>query len=162
MHSILIAIIRMGHPHSSIKNVLNFLWCLWKARNDFLFDRKNHLPYQVNIAAAALDYEPLVDPSCPPTKKPHFNDVQETHVLPLQGKTLKSDLLVPGTKIFSDAAFRSTKIPGLAQGQVGTGIGVLFPYLRIRASLMFRFRLRPLLPLLLCRLKLWLSPVLHI
>lgn len=46
MHSVLIAFIQMNHPHGSIPHILNFLWCLRKARNDFLFDRNKALPYQ--------------------------------------------------------------------------------------------------------------------
>lgn len=42
----------------------------------------------------------------------------------MEGHTLKSDLMVCGTKIFSDAAFRSSKIPGIGQGQVGTSVGI--------------------------------------
>lgn len=43
--------------------------------------------------------------------------------LPLQGRTLRSDLLIVGPKIYSDAAFRCKKVPGLSQGSVATGIG---------------------------------------
>ncbi|VAI61129.1 unnamed protein product [Triticum turgidum subsp. durum] len=42
----------------------------------------------------------------------------------MQGRTLKSDLLISGPKVYSDAAFRSMKIPGLLQGDVATGVGV--------------------------------------
>ncbi|KAM3331617.1 hypothetical protein ACQJBY_027530 [Aegilops geniculata] len=31
MQSVLISLIQMGHPHGSIMNILNFLWCLWKS-----------------------------------------------------------------------------------------------------------------------------------
>ena len=124
MHSILIFLINMSHPHASIQNVLNFLWCLWKARNDFLFDRKNHLPHQVNIAATTLDFGHLHNLHNPSSEQPLSTNHHSTDILPKQGKTLKSDLLIFGTKIFSDAAFRSSKIPGLARGHVGTGIGV--------------------------------------
>ena len=125
MHSVLIALIQMDHPNGSIPNILNFLWCLWKARNDFLFDRKKALPYQVNIAAIALnlDFDDVL--SCLCNKQ---QQVQGEHSIgnqvPLQGTTLKSDLLIVGPKIFSDAAFRSNKVPGLPQGEVATGVGI--------------------------------------
>ena len=124
MHSILIALLQMGHPNGSISNILNFLWCLWKARNDFLFDRKKALPHHVHIAAMALSSDSYND-------LPHFSKMQvmpqvlsPPDHLPTQGRTLKSDLLITGTKIFSDAAFRSSKVPGLLHGAVATGIGV--------------------------------------
>ena len=39
--------------------------------------------------------------------------------LPLQGRTLKSDLLVAGPKIYSDAIFRCNKV----EGSIPQGIG---------------------------------------
>ena len=36
-----------NHPHISIVNLYTFLWCLWKVRNDHLFNRKNSKPEQV-------------------------------------------------------------------------------------------------------------------
>ncbi|VAI80150.1 hypothetical protein VPH35_125532 [Triticum aestivum] len=47
--------------------------------------------------------------------------------LPTHGRTLKSDLLITGPKIFFDAAFRSSKVLGLLQGAVTTGVGVYLP-----------------------------------
>ena len=48
MHNIILALLNMNHPHASISNILNFMWCLWKARNDYLFDRKKALPHHTN------------------------------------------------------------------------------------------------------------------
>lgn len=44
-------------------------------------------------------------------------------VLPIQGHTLSSDLLITSTKIFSDASWNNTKIPGRNQCPT-TGLGV--------------------------------------
>ena len=50
--------------------------------------------------------------------------VPTVNQLSVQGKTIKSDLLLTGPRVYSDAAFRCKKIPGLTQGMVATGIGV--------------------------------------
>ena len=44
--------------------------------------------------------------------------------IPLQGHTLKSDLLIIGSKVYSDAAFKGKNVPGLMQGSAATGVGV--------------------------------------
>lgn len=91
MHSILIHLVTMGHPHASLQNVLDFLWCIWKARNDFLFDRKKYLPYQVQIIAANMDYSFQEEPFHFPNKQSRTNNQHASHDLPIQGCTLKSD-----------------------------------------------------------------------
>ena len=54
-------------------------------------------------------------------------DIQMDHqveALPFkQGSTIKSDLAIEGSKIFSDAAWKTSKAPG-ADGRVKTGLGV--------------------------------------
>nr|XP_020200447.1 uncharacterized protein LOC109786279 [Aegilops tauschii subsp. strangulata] len=77
------------------------LWFIRTDVNDHLFDRKKVFPYHVHIAATALS-----------------NDANDL------GRTIKSDLLVAGPKVYSDAAFQCKKIPGLPQGAAATGIGV--------------------------------------
>ena len=44
----------------------------------------------------------------------------------MQGHTLKSDLLIAGSKVYSDAAFKGKNVPGLMQGSAATGVGVCF------------------------------------
>ena len=123
IHSVLHALINMIHSHASVPNILNFLWCLWKARNDHLFNRKRALPYQIHIAAKALDVE-LNDNMHVSLQNNVVCVVPTVNQLPVQGKTIKSDLLLTGPRVYSDAAFRCKKIPGLTQGMVATGIGV--------------------------------------
>ena len=54
-------------------------------------------------------------------------DIQMDHqveALPFkQGSTIKSDLAIEGSKIFSDAAWKTSKAPG-ADGRVKTGLGI--------------------------------------
>ena len=124
MHSVLIAFIQMNHQHGSIPNILNFLWCLCKERNDFLFDRNKALPYQVSIAAGALNLEPHDVLSGLSTKNQQVQHIRASNQLPYRGNYLKSDLLVVGPKIYSDATFRTIKVPGLPGVDVATGVGI--------------------------------------
>lgn len=128
MDSIILALLNMNHLHASVPNILNFMWCLWKARNDHLFDRKKVFPFHVHIAATALSNfaNDLVQHT---HQLQHQNPTSTctsvpTNQMPLQGRTIKSDLLVAGPKVYSDAAFKCKKIPGLPQGAAATGIGV--------------------------------------
>lgn len=47
-----------------------------------------------------------------------------------EGCTLRSDLLVDGAKVYSDASFKCSKIPGLPSGGFATGIGVFLKFLQ--------------------------------
>lgn len=134
IHDIILALLNMNHPHASIFNIFNFMWSIWKARNDCLFDRKNHLPHHINIATRALSNE-----QCDITNKSDQNQVQHQayssapcNQLPKQGHTLKSDLLITGPKVFSDAAFKCKKIPGLPQGAAATGVGLFLCFFRTK------------------------------
>jgi hypothetical protein len=48
------SLLSSGHPHINLSNLYTYLWCLWKARNDVLFDRKNCRPPQVYAVANAI------------------------------------------------------------------------------------------------------------
>lgn len=52
-----------------------------------------------------------------------LHDTAVQDAIPMQGSTVKSDLLVTGPKIFSDASWKQTKIPA-STISTSTGIGV--------------------------------------
>jgi hypothetical protein len=54
MTQIQLCILNMTHPYVSIENVLTFVWCLWKAWNDYLFNRKDTYPKQIYHKANAI------------------------------------------------------------------------------------------------------------
>jgi hypothetical protein len=51
---VLFSLLSSGHPEANLETIATFLWCLWKARNDQLFGRKNSTPQQVARNARAL------------------------------------------------------------------------------------------------------------
>ena len=73
-----------------------------------------------------MDYASCEKSLLPSNNKFCANTQHDLHEIPEQGKTVKSDLPINGAKIFSNATFRSSKISGLPQGQVRTGVGVYF------------------------------------
>ena len=73
----------MNHSYAYLPNILNFIRCIWKARNDFRFDRKKHLPYQVQIVAANMDYGFQEEPFHFPNKQSSNNNQHASHDLPL-------------------------------------------------------------------------------
>jgi hypothetical protein len=46
---ILHKLLSMNHPNGSIENILTFMWCIWKSRNDCLFNKKETSPSQFTI-----------------------------------------------------------------------------------------------------------------
>jgi hypothetical protein len=119
----------MNHPHAFLENILTFMWCLWKSRNDNLFCRTPGAPHQIHQAARAIQQNlEMVDLSVVYPLQVQRSDQRQDHMvihdaMPMQGGTIKSDLLITGPKIFSDAAWKSIKVPGCA-ASTSTGIGV--------------------------------------
>jgi hypothetical protein len=139
---IILNLLNMNHPYASLSNILNFMWCIWKSRNDNLFNRKAGAPYQVHQMAQAIknNMEMLNSPRAPSQVQlqPRDTSLQDlscemqlsdyahrttVDILPDHGDTLKSDLLIPGTKIYSDATWKTKKAPGRAD-ITSSGIGI--------------------------------------
>ena len=43
--SIIMSFASSDHPYATLSNIFTFMWCLWKARNDKLFQRKDVSPF---------------------------------------------------------------------------------------------------------------------
>ena len=136
MQSVILPLLNMNHPYASISNIFNFLWCIWKSRNDCLFARKMPLPHQVHIAASALaEHNNYLQNSVHDGKQ--TDQLLTSHnisTLPQQSCTVRTDLLISGAKIYSDAAFNCSKIPGLVHGTTATGVGVFLCFLQDQAE----------------------------
>ena len=48
------ALLSLGHPQINQTSLYTFMWCLWKARNDCLFNRKRSSPAQVFVVSNAI------------------------------------------------------------------------------------------------------------
>jgi ribonuclease HI len=125
---ILLNMLNLPHPYASLRNILTFMWCIWKSRNDCLFHRKKGEPYQININAQALQNNmELLDPSVTSSLQilPRQMQIKEQHEFPEQGETLTSDRNILGAKIFSDASWKRKKVPADYET---TGIGVFIQF----------------------------------
>jgi ribonuclease HI len=123
----------MNHPHASLQNVLTFMWCIWKSRNDCLFDRKKGEPYQINLNAQAIHNN--LEPGN--FTEPHLQVQPNVQViasdsLPVPGNTIKSDLAITGTKLYTDVAWKKKRSPGLAR--VVTGLGIFCQFQEEQSS----------------------------
>ena len=54
MTSMILDILNSNHPHATLSNIFTFMWCMWKSRNDKLFQRKESSPLQFFYAAQAI------------------------------------------------------------------------------------------------------------
>jgi hypothetical protein len=126
-------LLNMHHPNGSMQNILTFLWCIWKARNDCLFNKKDRHPSRIiHMANSIINNMEMTDvvqgilehnlPTGSNHKAHPQGPTQDGEKLE-QGQTLKSDLQITGSKIYTDASWKTKKIPG-AQGIISTGLGV--------------------------------------
>lgn len=122
----------MHHPYGSIQNILTFLWCIWKARNDYLFNKKETHPMKIFHMAKAINQSLEMFSVVQDSLGKNFCRENQAHdeltrdqqiQSTKQGHTLKTDLIIKGSKIFTDAAWKTKKVPG-ALGITSTGIGI--------------------------------------
>jgi hypothetical protein len=90
-HTTILQLLAPNHPQISIHKIFTFLWCLWKMRNEKLFNNIEGSPHQVIIRTnALLDSMQLHKP----------------HVLPTKTLATPRELLYNGPKMFVDAAWK--------------------------------------------------------
>ena len=124
---IILALLSMNHPYATLPNILTFMWCIWKSRNDMLFQRKKGEPYQISINSQALIKNLEI---C--NTNSHIQDgiqnqrqVPTENTIPSQGATLQSVSSLQGGVFFSDASWKEYRCTGLLQRRT-TGLGVYF------------------------------------
>jgi hypothetical protein len=128
---ILQSILNLNHPHVNLKNVLNFMWCIWKARNDLLFNKKDCHPTHIKHRAYAINqnFEKMETVQVPANRSEEIKKTTRIHdagkEIPeiKQGDTIKTDMAIKGNKIYTDAAWKTKKSPGF-NGRTATGLGI--------------------------------------
>lgn len=115
---LILNILKLPHPHVSLHNVLNFLWCIWKSRNDALFRKDFNKPYQIFIKAQALSS--CTDLISKQISVHSQNNIKNPNDLQIQnfqqGHSIPSDQIIAGTRIYSDASW--------VKNRNHTGIGI--------------------------------------
>jgi hypothetical protein len=106
-HTIVLQLLALNHPHINTTNIFTFLWCLWKMRNEKLFNNLESQPSQVIIRTNALINSLQIPKHPKPTPK-----MNET----------PSHLLYSGPRIFVDAAWK--KRPNGQPSKAGIGIHI--------------------------------------
>ena len=119
-------ILSLQHPYTTVSKLFTFLWFLWKARNDYLFARKEGQPYQVAIAANALlhDLEVSHNSGSALLSLAPGGSTLKSGPLDLQpsGVSITTDLHFAGSKIFVDAAWKASS----RNPTPSAGLGVYF------------------------------------
>lgn len=114
------------HPYASLNNIMTFLWCLWKARNDNLFQRKQGNPVQVYHAAHAilncLSLENIAGNNKKDENKIGKDEPKE-NISQLQETTVQATKLKATTKIFTDAAWKNPQ-ENRQEPRAGLGIQI--------------------------------------
>jgi hypothetical protein len=121
---IIIKLLNTNHQNATLTNILTFMWCLWKSRNDCLFNRKETHPKQIHHMANAVTKSlEMVDVVQVPNSYRLQNEDPTKEKTSEQGETIRTDLAIIGNKIFSDAAWKNKSATGSEdQNQIGIGV----------------------------------------
>ena len=115
-----------NHPNATLSNIFTFLWCLWKFRNDKVFQRKDASPIQVFHAAQAiinsLSLEQNINMQETATSETG-KDCKHKEDKYVQGNTVNLTEISTSTKIFTDAAWNKQEQSSV-NGTGKTGIGI--------------------------------------
>jgi hypothetical protein len=91
VHTTVLQLLALDHPHINIPNIFTFLWCLWKMRNEKLFNNLNGQPNQVIIRTNALL---------------NSLQIQKNPALAVTSSTTPIELSYSGPNFFVDAAWK--------------------------------------------------------
>jgi ribonuclease HI len=107
---LILKVLNLPHPYASLQNVFNFLWCIWKSRNDALFRKENNKPHQIHLTAQALSKTLDLLPAATPLSQSNVvgSNEMQTHIF-RQGSSLPTDLIITGPKIYTDAAWKKNR-----------------------------------------------------
>jgi hypothetical protein len=94
------ALLLSGHPQINQTSLYTFLWCLWKARNDCLFNKKRPSPANVFAVSNAIMQEAQLEVTgC---SENQHNAQQSYHLTPM----VQIPSSFAGEAIFCDAAWK--------------------------------------------------------
>jgi hypothetical protein len=105
IHTVVLQLLALDHPHINLTNIFTFLWCLWKMRNEKLFSNSNSQPNQVIIRANALL---------------NSMQIQTAPSPPVKTLLTPPELSYSGPIFFVDAAWK--KRPDAQPSKAGIGI----------------------------------------
>ncbi|XP_024313489.1 uncharacterized protein LOC112270064 [Brachypodium distachyon] len=113
----LIAISKSGHPKGSIQNIFTFLWCIWKSRNNFLFNRKLTSSIQVFPNAKSLIAGTELELTADPTTEKEQGDQTSRSILISTSQISH----LQEFNIYLDVAWKD---PGTEDGLAPAGLGI--------------------------------------
>lgn len=120
--SMILGILNSNHPHATLSNVFTFMWCMWKSRNDKLFQRKENSPLQFFYAAQAIanciSQEVGVHEQSHKEEENQELQIANTYA---QGTTVDLLKLTTTNRIFTDAAWKN-QVQYASNTRTGLGV----------------------------------------
>lgn len=117
------ALLSSGHPQINLISLYTFLWCLWKARNDCLFNRRCPRPVQVfAISNAIVQGSKIEDSALHGDQAP--TTTANTHRAHVTGPTVQNFSCFAGDAIFCDAAWKTDQNAHPTPASIGIFIQV--------------------------------------